>query len=105
MRVLQKDLGHKQMRLLADKIIQPLLSEKSSSRENKLNEFAVVVDSSLTKTEIKSAVKQLFGVDALAVRTVTFRKKARKTRGGVLPAKSYKKALIRLPEGKRIEFK
>ncbi len=93
------------MKLLSDSIIQPLLSEKSTSRENRFNEFSVVVDASLNKTQIKDAVRKIFGVEVLKVRTVNFRKKARKTKGGVLPAKVYKKALLRLPEGKRLELK
>jgi large subunit ribosomal protein L23 len=93
------------MKLLADKIYQPLLSEKATRQENKLNEFAIVVDRSLSKTEIKTAVEKLFGIVALSVRTVNFRKKARRTKRGLLPAKLYKKALVRLPEGKRLEFK
>ena len=93
------------MKLLSDKFIQPLVSEKSSQKEAKLNEYAVVVDKAMTKTEILTAVEKLFGVKPLSVRTVTFRKKTKRTRFGDVPAKSYKKALIRLPEGKRIELK
>ena len=93
------------MKTLSDFIIQPLLSEKSSAREAKFNEYAVVVDKKLTKTEISKAVEQLFGVKPLSVRTVVFRKKTKQTRFGVVPAKSFKKALIRLPEGKRFELK
>jgi large subunit ribosomal protein L23 len=93
------------MKLVSDKIIQPLLSEKAARSEAKLNEFALVVDRSMTKLEIASAIEKLFGVKPLAVRTVNFRKKTRQTRFGVIPAKTYKKALIRMPEGKRIEIK
>jgi large subunit ribosomal protein L23 len=93
------------MKLLTDQLIQPLLSEKSSKREGKLNEYAVVVDQAMTKVEISAAVEKIFGVKPLKVRTVTFRKKAKKTKIGFNPAKSFKKALIRLPEGKKIEFK
>ena len=93
------------MKTLSDKIIQPLLSEKVSSRETRFNEYAVVVDKKMTKTQIIAAVEKLFGVKPLAVRTLVFRKKTKKTRYGVIPAKSFKKALVRLPEGKRIELK
>ena len=93
------------MKTFADKIIQPLMSEKTSSRETRFNEFALVVDKKLTKTEIMKAVESLFGVKPLSVRTVVFRKKTKKTKYGVVPAKAYKKALVRLPEGKRIELK
>ena len=94
------------MKLLADKIVQPLISEKASSRETRFNEFTIVVDQSLTKTEIAQAVTKLFGIKPISVRTVVFRKKTRRsTRGRDIEAKSYKKALVRLPEGKRLEFK
>jgi len=93
------------MKTLSDQLIQPLMSEKSSQREAKFNEYAVVVAQELTKPEIAKAVEQLFGVKPISVRTVTFRKKTKQTKFGVVPAKSYKKALIRLPEGKRIELK
>ena len=59
----------------------------------------------MTKLEVKKAVESLFGVKPLSVRTVVFRKKTKKTRYGVVPTKSYKKALVRLPEGQRIEIK
>lgn len=93
------------MKTLSDKIIQPLMSEKSSQREGKFNEYSVVVDLKMTKPEIAKAIEQLFGVKPLGVRTVVFRKKTKQTKFGVVPAKNYKKALIRLPEGKRIELK
>lgn len=93
------------MKLLSDKIIQPLLSEKSSLMNEKLNEYAVLIDAKMTKTEVKKAVESLFGVKPLSVRTVVFRKKTRRTRYGVVPTKTFKKALIRLPEGQRIELK
>ena len=60
------------MKLLTDKIIQPLLSEKVARRESKLNEFTIVVAKEMTKPEIAKAVEQLFGVKPTAVRTAIF---------------------------------
>lgn len=93
------------MRINADKIIQPYLTEKSSKAQESKNEFAVIVDPSLTKTEIKKAIEQIFGVAPTSIRTVVFRKKYRKTKKGEIGPKSFKKALIRLPAGKRLELK
>lgn len=94
------------MRLLIDKIIQPLLSEKASSRENTLNEFTIVIDKKLTKTQIIAAIEKSFGVKPLQVRTINFRKKSRRSKSGTVTQPStFKKALIRLPEGKRIEVR
>jgi large subunit ribosomal protein L23 len=93
------------MKILTDKIIQPYLTEKSSKRQEKLNEFALIVDPSLTKSDVKEAVRKIFGLEPLSIRTIVFRKKFRRTRFGEVTPKSYKKALIRLPEGKRLELK
>lgn len=94
------------MKLLSDKIIQPLISEKSSKRETKFNEFTVVVEKKMTKTQIFVAIEKNFGVRPIAVRTVNFRKKSKRSKAGTVTQPStFKKALIRLPEGKRIEVR
>ena len=93
------------MKTFADKVIQPMISEKASSLEAKQNIYTVLVDKKATKLQIAKAIEQHFGVKPVAVRTVVFRKQAKKTRYGVVPAKVYKKALVQLPEGKRLELK
>lgn len=93
------------MKLLTDKIVRPLLSEKAAAREESLNEYALIVDASMTKIDIKKGVSQIFGIEPLGVRTLNARKKFKKTRFGTVEPIAYKKALIRLPEGKRLELK
>jgi large subunit ribosomal protein L23 len=93
------------MRTLTDKIIQPILSEKTTLQSEKLNEYTILVDSKMSKLEVKKAVEDIFGVKPLSVRTVVFRKKTKRTRFGEVPAKAYKKALVRLADGQRIEIK
>ncbi len=93
------------MKTFEDILIQLKLSEKAAKRQAKLNEYTLVVDKMVSKIEIKAAVKKVFGVNPLKVRTVVFRTKTKKTRYGTVAAKSYKKALIRLPDGERIEIK
>jgi large subunit ribosomal protein L23 len=93
------------MKTFADRIIQPLLSEKTTQQSEALNEYALLVDLKMTKVEIKKAVEEIFGVKPLSVRTVVFRKKVRRSKQGEIPTKAYKKALDRLAEGQRIEIK
>lgn len=93
------------MKTISDKIIQPLLSEKASSREQRFNEYTLVVEKTMSRSEVAKAIEKIFGVKPLSVRTQIFRKKTKQTRYGTVPAKAFKKALIRLPEGKRIEVK
>lgn len=93
------------MKTLADKVIQPMISEKASSLEANQNIFTVLVDAKMNKIQIAKAVERHFGIKPVAVRTVVFRKKSTKNRYTTVPAKSYKKALVQLPEGKRLELK
>jgi large subunit ribosomal protein L23 len=93
------------MKTQFDLIIQPLVTEKSAKQEAAHNEFALLVDKSMSKDQIKKAVENVFGVRPTEVRTVVFRKKSKTNRYGTIPAKSYKKAYVRLPEGKRLEMK
>lgn len=93
------------MKTYSDKIIQPYMTEKSTRQQEKRNEYAVIVDQKLTKTEIKEAITKVFGIAPLSVRTVVFRKKAKRTKAGIIEPKSFKKALVRLPDGKRLELK
>jgi large subunit ribosomal protein L23 len=93
------------MKTLEDKLIQLKLSEKATQRQAKFNEYTLIVDKDTNKIELQKAVEKVFGVKPTKVRTAIFRTKTKRTRYGNVPAKSYKKALIRLPEGQRIEIK
>ena len=74
-----------------DIIIKPILSEKSyGSIPNK--KYTFVVDGRATKTQIKAAVEEIFGVDVEKVNTVNVRGK-------------YKKAYVQLKkDSKAIAF-
>lgn len=93
------------MKTQFDFLIQPLVTEKSTKMENTHNEYSLVVDKCMSKDQIKKAVENVFGVRPTEVRTVVFRKKSKTNKYGTIPAKSYKKAYVRLPEGKRLEMK
>ena len=93
------------MKLLIDKIIQPLMSEKTAKSEQLFNEFSILVDSKMTKSEIKKAVELCFSIKPISVRTINFRKKEKRNKFTTVPTKIFKKALVRLPEGKRLEVK
>jgi len=82
-----------------------MVTEKASQREATFNEYTIVVDKSMNKTQIKAAVEASFGVRPTEIRTSIFRKKSKKNRRTVTQPKSYKKAIVRLPAGKRLEVK
>jgi len=93
------------MKTLVDGLIQPIVTEKSARLEKKDNSVAVLVDSKMNKTQIRKAVEEVFGVKALAVRIVNFRKKEKRNKFSIIAPQNFKKAYLKLPEGKRLELK
>ncbi len=84
-----------------------VLSEKSYALlENKV--YTLKVDLKATKQDIKAAVKDVFGVDAISVNTSILRgrvvRKARSRKGGAVEVKlpNVKKAFIRLKDGQEL---
>ena len=69
-----------------------------------INQYVFKVYQKVNKTEIRKAVEGLYGVDVLAVRVVKMpRKRVRMGRtSGWSPG--YKKAIVRIKEGQRIEI-
>ena len=83
---------------------RPLITEKSNLMKEELNQIAFEVDRRANKIEIKEAVKKLFNVNVVKVRTFTMigkRKRMGRTEG---KTSNWKKAIVTLKEGERIEF-
>ena len=88
-----------------DVILRPVITEQSmESIGEKKYVFQVAIDA--TKTEIKAAVEEIFGVKVSKVNTVRMQGKVKRT--GAYPAgrrAAYKKAIITLTaDSKTIEF-
>jgi large subunit ribosomal protein L23 len=85
-------------------IKRPLITEKSTKQKEAENQIAFVVDPKANKIEIRLAVEKLFKVKVLRVRTMNVLGK-QKRMGRYLGWKSdWKKAIVTLREGDRIEF-
>ncbi len=74
----------------------------------KLNRYGFVVDKRANKIEIKKAVEEMYDVNVVSVNTLRYggKVKTRNTKSGVLTGKtnSYKKAIITLADGEKIDF-
>ena len=83
-------------------IKKPLITERATDL-NKLGKYVFIVDGSATKPEVKKAVKEIYKVDAVAVNIVN--KPPKKKRMGSLKGrqKGYKKAILTLKKGQKIE--
>ncbi|GAC1699241.1 MAG: 50S ribosomal protein L23 [Candidatus Limnocylindrales bacterium] len=83
-------------------LLRPVITEKSMTETNTGRyTFAVVKDAS--KLEIAQAVAEAFKVDVLAVNTSTVKGKSRRVGKRVGKKSDWKKAIVTLAEGQRIE--
>jgi large subunit ribosomal protein L23 len=89
-------------------IFKPIVTEKLTILGEKLNRYGFVVDKRANKIEIKKAVEGLYGVTVASVNTMTYpgKLKSRFTKSGAIEGRrnSYKKAIITLNEGEKIDF-
>jgi len=81
------------------------LSEKATRLGEENNEYVFVVDPKANKLEIKNAVQRLFGKTVIGVRTANYAgKKKRERRADFGRTNHWKKAIVRLKAGERIDL-
>jgi large subunit ribosomal protein L23 len=90
-----------------DIIIRPVITEKNTILMES-GKYTFEVAQAANKPMIKDAVQQLFDVEVKAVNTMNVKGqlKTRRTRGGVTSGytRSWKKAIVTLAPGERIEI-
>ena len=92
------------MNLVAhDIIIRPIITEKSSALVE-LNKYTFEVHRSANKIQIRQAVEQVFKVKVLSVNTMIVPAKPKRMGASIGKTRSWKKAVVALAEGQRIEF-
>jgi large subunit ribosomal protein L23 len=87
-----------------DVIRKPLVTEKSNIGREEKNLVSFAVDLRATKPEIRNAVEQLFAVKVLDVHTLRMPRKTRRVGKTMGYKPQWKKAIVQLAEGQRIEF-
>ena len=89
-------------------IIKPIVTEKMTQLGNKLNRYGFRVQKDANKIEIKQAIEAMYDVTVNEVNTMVVapKKKSRFTKGGVIKgsASAYKKAIVTVKEGEKIDF-
>jgi large subunit ribosomal protein L23 len=74
----------------------------------KLNRYGFVVNKKANKLQIKNAVQQMYGVNVVAVNTLVMggKNKFRNTKTGIVKGRTstFKKAVITLADGEKIDF-
>jgi large subunit ribosomal protein L23 len=87
---------------------KPLITEKMSAISEKLNQFGFVVEKNASKDAIKAEIEEMYDVEVVRVNTmrVQGKQKAKYTKAGYAIGRnaSYKKAIVTLKEGQKIDF-
>lgn len=91
-----------------DILLRPIVTEKLTKLGEKLNQYGFVVERTANKIQIKKAVQDLYGVKVAEVNTLRYagKIKSRFTKAGVIAGKknAYKKAVVTLVDGEKIDF-
>ena len=91
------------MRKAEEIIVRPLITEKSTRMQESGNQVVFRVVKDANKVEIRKAIEELFDVKVLAVRTQRTPSRLRRVGSNLGRRPSWKKAIIRLRDGDRIE--
>lgn len=85
-------------------IKMPLVTEKGQIAQQMGNQYFFAVNPKATKRDIRRAVEAIFKVEVLRVNTMRKRGKYRRVGRNVGRTSAWKKAIVTLREGDRIEY-
>jgi large subunit ribosomal protein L23 len=89
-------------------IIKPLVTEKITAQGETLNRYGFIVNVKANKIEIKDAIQKMYNVSIANINTLRYsgKLKSRFTKTGVIEGRknAYKKAIITLAGGEKIDF-
>ena len=88
---------------LYDKIISPLLTEKSTNLSG-LNKIVFKVHKNANKKNIKSNIEKIFKVNVTKVNIINKQNRTKQTRGRKVKISGFKKAIITLKRGQSIDL-
>ena len=88
---------------LYDKIISPLLTEKSTNLSG-LNKIVFKVHKNANKKNIKNNIEKIFKVTVTKINIINKQNRAKLTRGRKVKVSGFKKAIITLKKGQSIDL-
>jgi len=87
-----------------DVIKRPVVTEKTNIQKEEANQITFEVDRKANRVEIRRAVERIFNVRVAGVRTMQIKGKV-KQRGRIVgKRRNWKKAIVTLMPGERIDF-
>ena len=88
---------------LYDKIISPIVTEKSTNISEQ-NKIVFKVPHKANKKNLKKNIEKIFKVNVTKVNIINKRNRIKVTRGKKIKVKGYKKAIITLKKGQNIDL-
>ena len=88
---------------LFDKILSPLVTEKSTNLSEH-NKIIFKVNTNANKKTLKSNIEKIFKVNVTKVNIINKKSRIKTTRGKKVKVKGYKKAIITLKKGQNIDL-
>lgn len=87
---------------------KPLLTEKFTALQEKQNQYGFIVEKRATKGQIKAEIEKIYEVLVEEVRTMVYagKSKTRYSKRSFIHGRtnSYKKAIVKLKDGSKIDF-
>jgi len=86
-----------------DKIISPIVTEKSTNQSEQ-NKIVFKVNKNFNKKNIKKNVEKIFKVEVVKVNIVNKKNRLKSTRGRKVKIPGFKKAIVTLKKGQNIDL-
>jgi large subunit ribosomal protein L23 len=87
-----------------DVIKGPIITEKLDKAREKFRQYSFLVDHDATKHDVRRAVESQFKVGVTGVRTLIVRGKIKRVGKSMGKRPNFKKAIVTLKEGDKIEL-
>ena len=88
---------------LYDKIISPVVTEKSTNLSDQ-NKIVFKVPTSSNKSTIKKSIEKIFKVNVTKINIINKQNRTKITRGKKVKVSGFKKAIITLKKGQSIDL-
>ena len=88
---------------LYDKILSPLLTEKSTNLSEQ-NKIVFKVPRKANKSNLKSSIEKIFKVNVTKINIINKQNRTKITRGKKVKVQGFKKAIITLKKGQSIDL-
>ncbi|MBI1871379.1 MAG: 50S ribosomal protein L23 [Chlamydiae bacterium] len=92
------------MKAPSEIILEPLISEKGTELLQKENKVLFKVHMNSNKIDVRHAIEQIYSVKVLQVNTVKVKGKPKRVRYHMGRTSNWKKAIVTLKEGEKIDF-